>query len=186
MWFPKNGPVLVLFLVISVKLFPTAIATKNILPATTIPTKINQCNAPTTKGGLFAWNNIRLPDNVVPRSYRIFMHPNLTTFDFSGTVNIDFIVKNSSTNFLVFHSRDLSLSHISLQSKIKRTKVNIVSNLECVSLNQVYLGLDRDLSVDATYTLSVSFNGELSDQILEGFYKSSYISKGGQRRYVST
>lgn len=135
-----------------------------------------------TNGEPFPWSDVRLPDAVIPEMYSIFMHPNLTTFTFSGHVNISLYVKKS-TDFIIFHERGLNLTSISLKSLSTdgSFSISVVKQLEYVPNQQFLIRLGQELAAGSRCMLSIFFTGALSPN-LAGFYKSSYQLANGNRR----
>lgn len=133
-----------------------------------------------TNGEKFPWTNIRLPDHVSPLVYRLYMHPNLTTFLFVGTVEVDVHV-NKPTDFLIIHSKNLNISSHDLTVQGSNEEVKIAKHLEYLAFEQIYLKLGSSLKEGVRYTLKVQFTGMLSE-LLAGFYRSSYQTSNGETR----
>jgi len=68
-----------------------------------------------TNGEVFPWQDIRLPSHTIPIHYDIFLHPNLTTFYMTGSVEILLTILEK-TNFFVIHSKDLNISEVSVSN----------------------------------------------------------------------
>lgn len=144
-----------------------------------------------TNNELFPWNNPRLPTFIRPMRYKINIHPNLTTLDVKGQVTIDFQVEKE-TNFIVFHSKNLTLTEKHLISNALPTSLDrkghrlpITRFLEYPSGQQVYMELKEKLRKKVNYTLVVRFNSRLGRD-LEGFYLSSYVNKQGETKFLAT
>ena len=135
-----------------------------------------------TNGEPFPWKNIRLPDTIIPETYSIYLHPNLTTFNFNGYVDISFYVR-TSTNFLVLNSRNLNVSSISIQSLSvgRQFAIEVVKQLEYIQNQQIYISFGQKLEAGNRYQLKLEFAGILSAN-LAGFYKSSYRRPDGEKR----
>jgi len=143
--------------------------------------------ATATNGEAFPWADIRLPDGVVPKTYSLFLHPNLTTFRFSGNVSILLEMKKK-TNFLIYHSKELKITSqellvIGSDGQTASKRIKILKSLEYVNHEQVYLLFQSDLEPGQAYRLDISFTGNLSDN-LAGFYRSSYETSSGEKRSV--
>jgi hypothetical protein len=137
-----------------------------------------------TNGKPFPWNNIRLPESVIPLTYELFMWPNLTLFRFDGNVTVLLDVK-TATDFIIFHSKELTIqsckvTKVSAQNTLERT-VRIIQTLEYVRNEQYYLQLESQLLPGEKYQLLIEFNGTLTDS-LAGFYRSSYETLSGEKR----
>lgn len=63
-----------------------------------------------TNGEPFPWNDVRLPDFIVPLRYSVVLHPNLTTLFLRGQMEVVFAVQKE-TNFIVFHGKDVTLTY---------------------------------------------------------------------------
>ncbi|XP_070546050.1 leucyl-cystinyl aminopeptidase-like [Ptychodera flava] len=59
----------------------------------------------------FPYSSVRLPKDVVPETYDLFMHPNLTTQQFSGRVVINVRIAKP-TSAIILHMQRISLSDI--------------------------------------------------------------------------
>ena len=129
----------------------------------------------------FPQQNFRIPNHVRPMSYDINIHPNLTTFKFSGRVIIE-LRCYQPTNNIIFHVRDLSVGNVKLtDSKQKRLK--IVRNVQYKENQQHLISVNEELREKERYSLYMEFNGTLSKN-MEGFYRSSYKTKAGKVRLV--
>ncbi|XP_054706641.1 endoplasmic reticulum aminopeptidase 1-like [Uloborus diversus] len=139
---------------------------------------------PTAKTGeIFPWHDIRLPPFIMPVHYNLFLHPNLNTFENSGSVNITFQV-TMQTNFIVLHSKELNLSRTVVLEGDDRT-IPVLQRLEYPKHEQLYIEVDGTLKPYREYTLWIDFKKHLEEK-LEGFYISSYKSTDGQKRYLAT
>lgn len=136
-----------------------------------------------TNGEPFPWHDIRLPPFMHPVHYSLFMHPNLTTFDNSGSVNITFQV-TSETTFVVLHVKDMILLRTVVLEGSKRA-IEVVKSLEYPKNEQLYIEVNEILKPHENYTLWIDFKKHLEEK-LEGFYISSYKSADGQKRYLAT
>ncbi|XP_035223486.1 endoplasmic reticulum aminopeptidase 1-like isoform X2 [Stegodyphus dumicola] len=134
-------------------------------------------------GEIFPWHDIRLPPFIMPVHYSLFMHPNLETFENSGSVNITFQV-TMQTNFIVLHSKELNLSRTAILEGDEKG-IPITQRLEYPKHEQLYIEVDGTLKPYREYTLWIDFRKHLEEK-LEGFYISSYKSSGGQKRYLAT
>ena len=141
----------------------------------------------------FPYDDIRLPGNVIPIHYRIYLHPNITDgkFGFTGNVRILLEVKKS-TNSIILHSKSLKIISTELfedednwDPEADYDKDNVRVTVSGTPKNQKHemlmVQLNTVLSEQKRYVLSVSFCGNLSNG-LDGFYKSSYKTKKGKRR----
>ena len=127
----------------------------------------------------FPYQNIRIPNDIRPLSYDIYIHPNLTTFKFTGRVIINIRCYLPTRNIL-FHVRDLRVRNVKLtDSKQKRLK--IARTVQYKKKQQYLIVVNEELQEKERYALYMEFNGALSKN-MEGFYRSSYKTKTGQVR----
>ncbi|CAH1252312.1 ERAP1 [Branchiostoma lanceolatum] len=140
----------------------------------------------TVSGERFPWDDVRLPSTIVPYSYMIHLHPNLTTFKYTGKVTINVTVVKK-TDMVVFHVKELNVTQSSVKT-LKKDAVPIVKELGYAENEQYCLRLGRELSAGQNYTVEVHFSGELKDG-LYGFYRSTYtLNKDGakEQRVLAT
>ena len=132
-----------------------------------------------TKGREFKYKLIRIPKDIRPEHYDLFLYPNLDTLNFYGKVEI-LIRCFKSTDRIIFHVKNLNTKNIKvLDDKEKEIKVKDVS--ENKERNLMMLQLEKDLKKDAKYCLAMDFDGKLANN-MEGFYKSQYKTKDGEKR----
>ncbi|KAF8776973.1 Glutamyl aminopeptidase like protein [Argiope bruennichi] len=148
----------------------------------TTPPSIKQ--VPKSKSGEeFSWHDIRLPPFIVPVHYSLFMHPNLVTFENTGSVNITFRV-TMQTNFIVLHAKELNMSR-TLILEGEEIEIPVVRSLEYPKHEQLYIEIEGTLKPYQDYILWIDFKKHLKEK-LEGFYISSYKTSDGQKRYLAT
>lgn len=134
-----------------------------------------------SNGKPYPWKDIRLPRDILPESYHIHMHPNITESWFKGLVEIHLRVEKE-TDFIIFHAKNINITnHGLIYDSPGKRKVNIVEAIEYKPFEQYYLKLDRTLLQNDKVMLTVEFNGALLRK-LTGFYKSSYKTKANETR----
>ncbi len=138
-----------------------------------------------TNGKPFPWTNVRLPTNVRPIRYDLYMHPDLVRFRFNGSVDITLQCKDSGDT-IVFHSKNLTLSSRAL-FKVTGTgergqQIQVTDLLENIGHEQVWIKLGESLEAGRQYVLRLEFSGFLTDS-LAGFYRSSYTTSSGEKRW---
>ena len=132
-----------------------------------------------TNNEIFPWNNVRLPDSLIPLRYRIHIHPNLTTLAVKGQVTIEFNVKKE-TNFIVLHSKNLTILDKTVVDNTGE-ELEIEKFLEYTMAQQVYIELKENFQVGSNYSLNIRYKTQLGKE-LEGFYISSYVNQKGETR----
>jgi len=132
------------------------------------------------------YDAIRLPGNIVPLKYNLYLHPNLTDgrFHYSGNVNI-LIEAKEDTHSIVLHS--LKLNH--LVTTVNELPSNAAIPVRGTTMNvkheQAIIYLGGKLSAGKQYLLTIFFSGELRSA-LRGFYRSTYKTKSGEERHIAT
>jgi hypothetical protein len=130
------------------------------------------------------WENLRLPKSVLPREYDIFLHPNLTTKEYSGKVKIKCEVRNA-TNFIVLHSKDLVISRVELKTLPSNEVQQIRRQTEIVDSDQLYFETQNVIPSDSEILITVDFSGRLINQYREyGFYVTEYPNNENETGYV--
>ena len=137
---------------------------------------------------------IRLPKNVIPLKYRLYMHPNITNgkFDYTGNVQILVDVK-ATTDEIVLHSKNLNIVSAMVYVAGKSDDLGPADDLKeiplarkqwhCDQFEQLIIKLNEKLTAGGRFVVHIGFSAVLAT-VLEGFYKSSYVTKAGERRYV--
>jgi hypothetical protein len=129
------------------------------------------------------WENLRLPKSVLPREYDIFLHPNLTTKEYSGKVNITCSVRNA-TNFIVLHSKDLEISLVELKTLPSNDVHQIRRQTQIKHSDQLYLETENAIPSGSDILISIDFYGRLINLDRNGFYVTEYFNHENEIRYV--
>ncbi len=126
-------------------------------------------------------NPYRLDRTVVPSAYRIFITPNLESATFSGRVEIDVDIAESTKN-VKLNAIELDLGAATLTTggtAHRSTDMNFDEKYEVAT----YV-FDAALPVGPA-VLEIAFNGILNDQ-LHGFYRSTYTDPAGVKHTIAT
>ncbi|XP_076127017.1 endoplasmic reticulum aminopeptidase 1b [Alosa pseudoharengus] len=146
-----------------------------------------QADGPTptaSNGQPFPWNSMRLPDNVQPLHYDLLIHPNLTSLDFTGEVDIKFEVQKDCST-IILHSKDLQISNAALL-KSDGSVDGPLQVLEYPAFQQIALLSDSVLfRANKVYTVHLKFAANLSESF-HGFYRSSYRTSNDEVRFVAS
>ncbi|XP_061117877.1 endoplasmic reticulum aminopeptidase 1-like [Conger conger] len=135
-----------------------------------------------TNGQPFPWDKMRLPETVWPLHYDLFIHPNLTTLDFTGTVQIQLEVLQD-TSVIILHSRDLRISKAALLESSRILPLQVLENPE---FQQVALQADGvTFTQGSKCAVYLEFAANLSESF-HGFYKSTYRTSQGEVRVVAS
>lgn len=130
-----------------------------------------------TNGQPFPWDRMRLPKTVSPIHYDLSLHPNLTTFDFTGVVRIELDV-HEDTSVIILHAKQMQISKVVL---LAPEGVRPLQVLEYPRFHQLALLSNSMLTKGRKYEVQLEFAANLSDSY-HGFYKSSYRTSSGEVR----
>lgn len=137
-----------------------------------------------SSGEPFPWNKMRLPDTISPLHYNLLIHPNLTSLDFTGSVQIQIEVLQD-TKTVILHSKNLQISSARLlDANIAQQQPLKV--LEYPYFQQIALVSDEALLKRGhVYSVELHFAANLSESF-HGFYKSTYRTSKGDVRVVAS
>ena len=130
----------------------------------------------------------RLPGDVFPISYELFLKPYLNVDDVEGTTkerftfdgNVLITIKcQTATNHITLNSRSIEISSMSLNGPDPETFPTWEYE-ERYGRVHIDLGPEQFLQVGEEYTLNIVYVGQLSDMSL-GFYRGSYTTSYGDR-----
>ncbi|XP_055743496.1 endoplasmic reticulum aminopeptidase 1b [Salvelinus fontinalis] len=133
----------------------------------------------------FPWIHMRLPETVSPIHYDLLVHPNLTSLDFTGAVQIQLQVFED-TSTIILHSKDLQIAKAELLAPEGPGSLPVpLQVLEYPAFHQLALMSDVLLVRGGMYTVRLEFSANLSDSF-HGFYKSSYRTTKGEVRFMAS
>lgn len=121
-----------------------------------------------------------LPKDTIPYSYDLFLHPDLENGTFSGIVVIKINV-TKSRKFLLLHSHELEITKSEVYNE-NRSKIGVDDSF-AFAPNQFWVIRLKESIVPGKYEIKLAFNGSLTGKIV-GFYRSSYSTADGTKRYV--
>ncbi|XP_064882937.1 endoplasmic reticulum aminopeptidase 1b [Oncorhynchus nerka] len=138
-----------------------------------------------TNGQPFPWIHMRLPETVSPIHYDLLVHPNLTSLDFTGAVQIQLQVFED-TSTIILHSKELQIAKAELLAPEGPGSLPVpLQVLEYPAFHQLALMSDVLLVRGGTYKVRLEFSANLSDSF-HGFYKSSYRTTTGEVRFMAS
>ncbi|XP_037009732.2 endoplasmic reticulum aminopeptidase 1 [Artibeus jamaicensis] len=133
----------------------------------------------------FPWNEMRLPEHIIPVHYDLMIHANLSTLTFEGTTAID-ITASRPTTAIILHSNRLQISKATLRKGAgARQSEEPLSILEHLPHEQIALVAPAPLTAGLPYTVVIDYAGNLSESF-HGFYKSTYRTKEGEVRVLAS
>ncbi|KAF6202747.1 hypothetical protein GE061_003149 [Apolygus lucorum] len=122
----------------------------------------------------------RLPKNVAPVHYELFLKPNLKNATFEGRENIQIEV-NDPTSTIILNSLELKIKSCVLtlkDGKSLKPVIKVNQDDETISLN-----FEEELQKGEA-DLVFEFTGELNDK-MKGFYRSNASTSDGEQKYVA-
>jgi len=131
----------------------------------------------------FPHKEILLPKDIKPERYQVYLHPNLTSFNFHGGVKID-IICDSPTRNILLHMKRLNITSYGVQDS-RGDHLPVLRVAESKKLEQYLVEMKDELKKGEKYTVKLEFNGQLANT-MAGFYKSSYKTKSGQMKHMAT
>ncbi|XP_061173613.1 leucyl-cystinyl aminopeptidase-like [Saccostrea echinata] len=131
------------------------------------------------------WSNVRLPKSIIPIEYDIFLHPNLTTWEYSGRVEIKCVVR-STTNFFVLHSKRLVLSMITVESLLTNETNRVDRYFYNYRTDQIYIEVENSLLQDTEILIKIEFKGSLQNSNGYGFYAFEYFDTDNITRIIAS
>ncbi|KAJ8417585.1 hypothetical protein AAFF_G00224280 [Aldrovandia affinis] len=160
-------------------------------------TRIHQCPSPlpptvltTTLAPTELPLNMRLPGNLIPESYKIYLQPHLHSqvnniYDqndnFTGNCTVKFKCVNS-TNTIYIHSKALNLTLIGVTDENGKEMAAHQVQLMEDERDFVLIELVDTLRIDGLYYLSTAFEGEC---FYNGLAVNSYTSNNMDERYLA-
>ncbi|MEI8051911.1 MAG: M1 family peptidase, partial [Actinomycetes bacterium] len=126
-------------------------------------------------------NPYRLSDDILPRSYRLFLEPDLDAAVFAGHVEIDLeVIAESSA--VILNAIDLEISSASV-TRADGSEVSCTVTLDAET-ERATITPPEALTVGPA-TIALTFTGILNDQ-LTGFYRSTFVDDAGVTRTIAT
>ena len=130
--------------------------------------------------------SLRLPRHLSPIEYLVYLHPNLTTFKFSGKVKVLLYCNEASTNVTLHVGKkinytDVQVAFIPDSNDTEIKEAMQVKKISRLAGEMIWIELDSELQSGRHYFLVIEFDSELSKG-LAGFYVSKYSSSSGETR----
>lgn len=130
--------------------------------------------------------SLRLPRHLLPIEYHVYLHPNLTTFKFSGKVDISLYCNEAANNITLHAGEKLNYSNVQVSfvpdgDDKEKSKLMGISKISRLSGEMIYIKLNSKVERGKNYYLSIEFHSELN-RGLSGFYLSTYNSSSGEVR----
>ncbi|XP_065354225.1 glutamyl aminopeptidase-like isoform X3 [Calliphora vicina] len=151
-------------------------------PTITVP---NEPSFPTLPPGLPNPEEIiyRLPDEIRPIKYKLYIHPELNAKTCEGTVSIQIEIEKE-TNLIVLHAKNLEINSVSILNMMARMRIRVKKFYLDVEREMLFIELEEILYTSTPYTVSISYHCQLDG--LVGLYASSYLSADNNERWIAT
>ncbi len=125
-------------------------------------------------------NKKRLPKSTYPNKYEIELDVDLDNFSYTGAQKVDLNVVEA-TNNIVLNSVGIEVT----KAKIQTTKKDIPLKVNYIEEDEKIVFESQETLSKGVYELYIEFNSEITDD-LKGFYKSSYMSEDGEKKWIAT
>ncbi|XP_053981166.1 glutamyl aminopeptidase-like [Hylaeus volcanicus] len=130
--------------------------------------------------------SFRLPQDVKPLHYDVYLHPDLEKGTFQGkvTILIDVLAR---TKYIAVHQKDLNITSTALATYDREENYEIkIAETKVISQHEMFMVTTNDELHTGMYNLSFEFSGALQPDKIVGFYSSKYKDAQNRTRYIAT
>lgn len=125
--------------------------------------------------------SFRLPKEIKPVHYDLFLHPNLQEGAFSGKVNILLDVLDTRRT-IALHQKGLNIQSANLTTYDREENFEIkISSISKPTKYEIFVISTENEFNPGLYNLNLEFDGSLHDKIV-GFYSSKYRDSQNRTR----
>ena len=134
-----------------------------------------------SQGGGEPWKNVRLPANIVPDHYEVSLSADLESFNVTGevTVNAEVI---SETPYVLIHAKDMNITGAQVSQGGSAVGIKSAFNF---TENEFYVIELASALKTGPLDIHITYNYTLTDDLV-GFYRSSYTTQSGEKRWLAT
>ncbi len=125
-------------------------------------------------------NKKRLPKSTYPNRYEIELDVDLDKFSYTGRQKVDLNVVET-TDKIVLNSVGIEVT----KAKIQNTEQDISLEVSYIEEDEKIVFESEEVLSKGLYELYLEFNSEITND-LKGFYKSSYTSESGEKKWIAT
>ena len=125
-------------------------------------------------------NKKRLPKSTYPNRYEIELDVDLDKFSYTGRQKVDLNVVET-TNKIVLNSVGIEVT----KAKVQNTEQDISLEVSYIEEDEKIVFESEEVLSKGLYELYLEFNSEITND-LKGFYKSSYTSESGEKKWIAT
>jgi glutamyl aminopeptidase len=128
-------------------------------------------------------SDYRIPQDTQASHYDLYLHPDLDNDTFSGKVTVH-IIALAQRDFFVVHSK----YHAITSTVLRNFRGDVIeSDAFAYEPNEFWVVTPKSGAVSAgKYTLTMEFNGSLTEYGILGLYKSVYTDADGNQRAIAT
>jgi len=125
-------------------------------------------------------SRMRLPKQIFPQHYKIFLTPFIIqdNFTFEGHIEIDMKIMENNVSKIILHSQDLNVYENTV--KVVNSETNQAFEVIGFGFENatqfLTIHLSKNLPMDSTIKLSLAYLGNLGENLV-GFYRSSYFEE---------
>lgn len=128
----------------------------------------------------------RLPKDVKPLRYDVYLYPNLNKGTFEGkvTILIDVLEKKGQ---IVLHQKDLNItrSELTTYDREENYEIELLPPFSIAKYEMLVIPTKHEID-SGLYNLSLEFDGALQPDKIVGFYSSKYKDEQNRTRYIAT
>ncbi|XP_076673126.1 glutamyl aminopeptidase isoform X2 [Andrena cerasifolii] len=130
--------------------------------------------------------SFRLPKDVKPLHYDVYLHPDLEKGTYQGKVMILIDVLDRR-NYIALHQKDLNITSTTLKTydREENYEFQILNTIPIPKYEMLVVSTTNELH-SGLYHLSFEFNGALQPDKIVGFYSSKYKDSQNRTRYIAT
>ncbi|KZC09844.1 Glutamyl aminopeptidase [Dufourea novaeangliae] len=130
--------------------------------------------------------SFRLPSQVKPLRYDVYLHPDLEKGTFNGEVTILIDVQDRRS-YVAVHQKDLNITSTSLRTYDRSANYDFeIVTATPIPKNEMFVVSTKEELHPGLYNLSFKFNGALQPNKIVGFYSSKYKDSQNRTRYIAT
>ncbi len=119
----------------------------------------------------------RLPTDVRPTRYEVYLRPSLESATFSGSVSITLDADRDGTSALVLNCDEIEIGSCAVDG--------VAASWELDAATERLVVLPPSSLAAGTHRLDIDFDGVLNDK-LRGFYRSTYVDADGAEHVIAT
>lgn len=130
--------------------------------------------------------SFRLPTEVKPLHYDVYLHPDLEKGTYHGKVTILIDVIDRRSN-IVLHQKDLNITNTTLKTYDREENFEMeILRTTPINQHEMFVITTKNELHQGMYNLSLEFTGALQPNKIVGFYSSKYKDAKNKTKYIAT